>query len=392
MLEHFDHVPTHSQATAELFSNELPQRTQVFAAAWLGWILSKATDVLNFGNVEAMAGALFDRTLANQVYRVVKISAGDQTFHKLSAVTGFIQDASTEIQDLIDVKPDLLRLHDLREHYMRLINRPPTRLLLTPLLPRPLINKSRLNSLFRAVEDCVNNKVSDPFVSHQNACKTCDDFIAEANAFGTHVSRDLLGGLGKQLKAGVQEHFNTWEAQSTPELDIVAIAKKYPLMRANEEITFKVRIFNGGNGPARDLMIDEIETDAFLRVETSQMQLGTLQPGKTLVLDIDANVTAPASETALAAEFSWLRPGGRSKSKHEFKFFAQREDIDWDEVELTEPYSLEAVTTEDELIGRKRRAETAPSPNWSQAGRLRLHLWTQTRGQNIIGQRRRRAP
>ena len=32
---------------------------------------------------------------------------------------------------------------------------------------------------------------------------------------------------------------------------------------------------------------------------------------------------------------------------------AQRTDVDWERVELTEPYSLEAITTEEELIGRR---------------------------------------
>ena len=48
-----------------------------------------------------------------------------------------------------------------------------------------------------------------------------------------------------------------------------------------------------------------------------------------------------------------VRPRGRSECEQEFRFGAQREDIHWDDVELTEPYSLEAVTTRDELIGRE---------------------------------------
>ena len=300
-----------------------------------------------------MVGALFDRTLRHQVYEAAKIDSGKQTYQKLSAVTGYIQVASGEIEDLLREKPDLRHLHTFREDFMRLLNRPPTRFLLSPLLPRGLITKSGLNTLFLTVKDYIDNTDADPIYTHLDACKACDEFVHQAENYGTVTSGKILGGLGRQLKAAIEDHFNTWEEKTIPQLAIVAIAKKYPLMRPNERINFKIRITNGGNGPARELMVDELVADSCLRIQTSQMQLGTLQPGRSLDLDIEALVVGPTRESGLVAQFSWLRPRGRSQSTHEFKFLAQREDIDWDEVELTEPYSLEAITTEDELIGRK---------------------------------------
>ena len=353
ILDHFGHVRCQPDATAELFSKELPKRIQVFTAAWVVWVLNRATDAFNFDNTEAMVGALFDRTLLHRVYEAAKIDSGKQTFQKLSAVTDYIQVVSGEIEDLLREQPDLRYLHTFREDFMRLLNRPPTRILLSPLLPRALITKSSLNTLFRAVKDYIDNTDADPIYTHLDACKACDEFVIQAETYGTVTSGKILGGLGRRLKAAIEDHFKTWEEKTIPQLAIVAIAKKYPLMRPNERINFKIRITNGGNGPARELMVDELVADSCLGIQTSQMQLGTLQPGRSLVLDIEALVVAPTRESGLVAQFSWLRPRGRSQSTHEFKFLAQREDIDWDEVELTEPYSLEAVTTEDELIGRK---------------------------------------
>ena len=58
ILDFFDQGSDHSNATSNLFSNELPQRIQRFTASWLLWALSKSPTALNFGNVEAMAGSL----------------------------------------------------------------------------------------------------------------------------------------------------------------------------------------------------------------------------------------------------------------------------------------------------------------------------------------------
>ena len=353
ILNHFAQRSDHTNATAELFSKELPQKTQRFAAAWFVWVLSESANVLNFDNVEAKVSALFDRTLQRQVYEAANIAPGDQTFEKLKAMTDYMQVASSEIEDLLHEKPDLDSLNRFREEMMRLMYRPPVRYLLSPLMPRPLISKARLTSLFRAVESYVENTDADPIYTHQDACSTCEAFLVDANLFGTAVSDSILGGLGRQLKAAVEEHFETLEAKTTPNLDISAIAKKYPLQRQYEKINFKIKITNVGNGPARELRLDELVADPCLNVEISQTELGTIQPGSSFVVDIPVMVLVPATEAKLVVQFSWLRPRGRSESEKEFTFVAQREDIKWDEVELTEPYSLEAVTTSDELIGRE---------------------------------------
>ena len=71
------------------------------------------------------------------------------------------------------------------------------------------------------------------------------------------------------------------------------------------------------------------------------------------MIDIVATVVIPSAEAKLLTQLSWDGPGGRTEQMHEIPVVAQREDVDWASVEFTEPYSLEAVTTEDDLIGRK---------------------------------------
>ncbi len=353
ILDRFDHKSNHQNASSALFSKELPQRGQHFAATWLVWVLSKSPGALNFQSTEALAGALFDRTLQNHIYGAADIDSGAQTFEKLQALTAYMQLALTEIEDLIRAGPDLNHLNGFREEVMRLINRPPTRYLLSPFLPRTLINKNRLDSLFHGVESYVEDTDTDPIHTHEEACQSCEAFIVEAEQFGTTIATSILGLLGRQLKTAVEVHFEALEAKNTPNLNITTIAKKYPLLRLHERINLKIRITNVGNGPARELRLDELVSDTCLSVETTQIELGTIQPGSSFVVDIQVRVMAPASEARLVVQFSWLRPRGRSEFEQEFTVVAQREDIDWDQVELTEPYSLEAIRTRDELIGRE---------------------------------------
>ena len=88
-------------------------------------------------------------------------------------------------------------------------------------------------------------------------------------------------------------------------------------------------------------------------MEASSIELGTIQAGDSFVLDIAATIAIPCAETKLLALLSWANPSRRVEETRDFRIVAQREDIDWDKVELTEPYSLEAITTEGDLIGRR---------------------------------------
>ncbi len=353
ILEHFNYN-SNATATSRLFSIELPAQIQRFAAGWLLWTLTISPNALKSGNTEGVAGLLFDRVFRNNVYGAIGIEPGTQTFEKLRGLAAHFQDVSNELDDLIRVTPDLDQIHVLQQQLMRILNRKTAGPLISPLLPRSLINKNRLKSLFQTVGDYVDNKDADPIHTRDSACDVCDEFANEARAYGTAAANSVLGGLALQLKSAVENHFNSLEKSKSPSLTFSPIAKKYPLERPDTLVYFKIRIANDGAGPARNLRLDVVDYDNCLHVETSSIEIGTIQSGDTPVLDIVAKVVSPSTEANLLIKLSWSRLGGRREEEHMFTVAAQRDDVDWESVELTEPYSLEPVTTGDDLIGRKQ--------------------------------------
>ena len=111
---------------------------------------------------------------------------------------------------------------------------------LLPLLPRPLINKTRLTKLFQAIIDYADNTDADPMYRRDFASQTCDEFEREAVEFGTTDADQLLGGLARQLKTAVTSHFDALEASKIPSLTFSPIAKKI----STENIRFKNRVQN----------------------------------------------------------------------------------------------------------------------------------------------------
>ena len=352
ILEHFGHSYD-SDAKSELFSSALPVEIQRFAAAWLVRVLTKSSTALQFGDTERLAATLFDRAFQNNIYKTIDIETGTQTFEKLLALTHHMQAVLDEADDFTSFPPELEKIQVLQQDVMRLFNRSTARPFLVPIMSRTLVNKSRITHLFRAITDYADNQDIDPIHSHNMVCETCDEFASEARACGTTDADHILGGLARQLKTAVTSHFESLEASKSPQLAFSPIAKKYPLQRTGTTIVFKVRITNNGSGPARDLRLDEVDADESLRVQTRPTELGTIHAGDSFVLDIVATVETPSDQASLLAHISWARPGQRNEEIYDFSVTAQREDVDWDMVELTEPYSLEAVTTGNDLIGRK---------------------------------------
>ena len=353
ILRHFDYSHD-SIATSHLFSRELPREIQLFAAAWLLRTLTKSPIALQSGDTERLTASLFDRTFSNDIYASINIEPGTQTFEKLHALTYHGQTILSELDRLIGVPLDLNRLQVLQQELMRLFNQKGNRLFLSALLPGTLTGKARLSTLFQVVIEYAINTEADPIHKHELACEACDDFEREAHAFGTEDSKRILGRLALRLKTAVANHFDSLAASNRPSLLFAPIAKKYPLEQPDTNIAFKIKITNHGTGPARDLRLDAVASDDSLSVHTPPMELGTIQAGESFVLDIVATVVAPCTHAELLVQLSWAGYAGRSKEVPEFVVVAQRADVDWETVALTEPYSLEAVTSENDLIGRNR--------------------------------------
>ena len=352
ILEHYS-LSYETAATSKLLAPGLPSNVQRPAAVWVLWCLTRSPDSLTFGDARRLAAALFDRVFQNDVYKHISIEPGNQTFEKLQGLIDHFQSVLDAVYKAIHVTPDLGQVRAFQQVVMGVLNRDTHRPLLMQLLPRQLTHKAKLNALFQAIVDYAGNTDADPIQRRDTACDACDEFESDARAYGTTESDRLLGELARRLKSAVTSHFDSLEASKSPRLTFSPIAKKYPLERPDTTITFKIKIGNEGSGPARDLRLDEVASDECLSVHTSLIELGTLQARDSFVLDIDATVLTSCSEATLLAQLSWARPGGRVEETREFTVVAQRHDVNWDQVELTEPYSLEAVTTENELIGRK---------------------------------------
>ncbi|MCY4522471.1 MAG: ATP-binding protein [Caldilineaceae bacterium] len=360
ILHHFNHI-NHDDASHELFSVELPFEIQSFAAVWLLRALVDSRTALGFGNTEPQATTLFDRVFAKRLYKQIGLEPKQQGFQKIQVLIEFAQGILQHANDLTGQLRDLRSVPELRDNCMRHFNRKNGTSQLSSLFPRSLTraNNTRLKELFEAVEEYTDVVEEDPLAARDKVNRLCERYESEAIEYGSHDAVHILGTIARNLKGVVNKHFERLEADTPGTIEIVAIDKKYPLEQPGAMFTFHIKLINKGSRPVRDITLDEIITDAQIQLDTRPTHWGTVYPRTSEIFGIDATVLTKCTTVNILFSLTWVNiRGPRISREMEFVLTAQRTDVNWDKEASVEPYSLEAVTDEQDLVGRKRELST----------------------------------
>ena len=131
------------------------------------------------------------------------------------------------------------------------------------------------------------------------------------------------------------------------------VKKKYPLLSVGNTIRLVFQVKNRGPGTAREVLFRVLEIgDANLQVEKSEWYLGTLAD-TAVEIAVPVLVNAPANDSAVSVAVTWTN-FDHKREEREFLFdvLKQRSDVDWEVQKYRDPFSLEPVESEAELVGR----------------------------------------
>ena len=133
-------------------------------------------------------------------------------------------------------------------------------------------------------------------------------------------------------------------------LIIEASEKKYPFYAQGRSINLDFTIKNVGQSYAFDVGLEVLTDDVIL--EKPKSYLGRLGPTSILV-EVTVMTKSPAEYIFISGDLRWINfDKSEGKESFEFRLEGQRSDIDWDKLAREDPYSIEAIENEDELVGR----------------------------------------
>jgi hypothetical protein len=339
--------------TSGLFDKSLTRKTQRFVAVCLLRLLASNNNLFR-GDFGIKTFHLFDNCFSGDLYLHLKLEKKQQKYQKEDALKEVVIESESTLATTVSSLTNLEMLHNYRTTYMKKINDQVSKAIIWPFLPRHLL-EVRLADLFTTVEQYLQENGQRALQLYQRAKETISQFIADADACGTQYSRAYLGGLARQLLQLLQSHFESSPISEPAKLVVERSEKKYPLYEIGKGFNLGFVLSNNGLGHAFDVLFSVEATD--LTFEKPEIYLGHMEP-MSVVVEVPARVASTSEQVLTSVRVQWIN-FDRTQHEEEFLFelHGQPTHIDWDRLSTEEPYSLEPVENDFELVGRREILE-----------------------------------
>jgi hypothetical protein len=334
-----------------LFDEALSQQNKRFIAICLLRLLDVNDKPFEREDFRVKTFKLFDETLSSDIYQRLNINTKDQTYQKRSKLEGLVSKVENEFSDLTSSFDNLNVLHSFRHSFLQKINDEVSKAILWPFLPRKLVDVP-LKEVFKVVEAYVDEEEKNLLQCFNRAAGTLKSYLAETQQHGNKYSCDYLGGLAKKLLDLLEKHFKEHPLSKPANLTIDKSEKKYPFYIKDKEIDLSFIVRNNGPGYAFDVYL---EFEATITAKKSELYIGDIEPLPASVrIEIPCKIERPQGRVLVSVKINWTNIDGSHEERScDFELEGQRSDIDWEVLEKEEPYGLEPVTTEEELVGRR---------------------------------------
>ncbi len=328
------------------------QEKKSAATCLLRIICSNDSIIYNDTDLRIKTFALFDETIS-YLYSRIKINKSDETHVKLSKIKDLEEKIFETFDDITQSIRNISKPISLREKYIAEINNPLTNLFLRPFIDAKIINKERLNDIFSVTEMYFNAPTDDKLEFYNKASEIYENYLNDLKNEPSIFAQKCLLDPINILYSRIKSDFDTIGIIKPTNLSIIDTQRKYALHEIDKTLEVKYIVFNEGPGHAFDVEI-EIEYMEGIEILNKIINLGNLPPGKIEII-FDSKVIKNTMNRYIIGQLYWRNYKEKEIIQKEFIFelIPQRANINWDKIKFDKPYSLEAVETEDELIGRE---------------------------------------
>lgn len=332
-----------------LFSPDRSFAQNRFISACLLRLLGYNPDAFQITPFCFQAYQLFDRTLERDLYKKLKLTAKVQNHEKEAKLKDLVPQIEQALEGVLASPATLESVPAFRTALLKVVRHPTYQVVLPHFLPNHGLD-TLLNSVCDSIAAYLKALPQDLLASLATAREGLETAIDEADGVHFWYSHRFVAEPLTRVLATLQNHFAALPVHQAPSITAQPSDKKYPFYLQNKEIDLEIDIENAGPGHAFDvsLAVDAVTDVALIR---STISIGDLN-GPTRVR-LPVKTVGSATDVALDLDIGWRRFDQTRETKRlTLLFLSQRSDINWASLSTAEPYDLEAVTTEADLIGR----------------------------------------
>lgn len=302
--------------------------------------------------IELIEGRL--RETNSSVLKWYNIGTGGQADEVCRSLARIVQDASTGLQDAIELYEGVRNVERFRTGLLRALNEDRAKATLRPFVSADGSGTQSLQRSLGAVVDYTTSTPDDARSALDNALNTIRMAIRGLSGSGTAVAR-LLAGVLEKLEADLRIHFDMSPLSKPAEILLNTALRRHPLHVSDLELSIPIELQNESEGVAFDLEIELTEAIGIKAMDTS-VRVSSMPPGSMIVefrAQSDPDSMVDMECAACVFRLHWMNSDGSIIDEEiTAELHSQDPDLDWEGLSFTNPYSLEAVETEDELIGR----------------------------------------
>lgn len=356
-----DHKTPQTSLLAQTNNNP----TKKFISSCLLRILNKHSNLLwDDTHLRIKVVNLLNENYSHQLYKIIKIES-KQNNHEIFASLQPLH--SQVISDFEKIKNSIVSIEtaiNIRRPYIKLLSNPTTTIFSEyQIYDQSLLSKERIAEVFNSLEQY--NQADrlyaiSAYTKFKDACTSYFEDI-EKHANSIYVDAIIKNILTAVFQAA-QQHFEESDLQTPTKLTVITSERKYPLHALDETFPVKIQINNSGPGVAFNTQINIIDTDICLEIETEEINLGTIDIGNYEFILRTKSKFMPTQTPIILGTISWADYNGeRIEEDLEIMVTPQNGTIDWNKIKYLQPYSLESVDSEAELVGRKDLLENISS-------------------------------
>jgi len=341
-------------STKTLFnSTNTPQHKQFIAACLLRLLCHNEDAIWQDVDFRNKTFSFFDEQFS-EIYSSLKIEQRVGSHEKLSCLKGAERNILNEFEAIILGISSLKIALELQNKIMQILRRPLARPFLDNFIDPKLLIRERLKELFdnlRSYEEASGIHRIEVFNTVNNVFSV---YLQDVEKYSSEFAKLCLKNLFGKIHKLIHDDFGKSDIIKPAEVKLIHPSRKYPFHRKDKQVELKFVLKNEGLGHAFSVQIEVLATEGlesdFNQVVSSEMNVESF----SFVLPVRVSPGEAEENLSLLIQWSWQNYDKTSVLNEEvFELESQREDISWDDLKLRRPYSLQAVETEKELVGRR---------------------------------------
>ncbi len=295
---------------------------------------------------------LFDDHWNQRVYPSLKMQSGDQTYEKWRAIRTGIAELQDQLRSLSEGLSSLTQFAAVRQEIRKALNSAIARAVVWPLAGREMATV-RLEEVLAAVGSYVEATDAAVFEARIHAADVIQDYIGRAADSASPELQGHVSAVAQRLLALMDEHFNNSPVSKSANVSVRPSTKKYPLEFVGTECAIAVNVECEGPGHAFDVEV-EYSASGTLRPLLERQYLGNVAPGQVVAgIILPCEILEASAEASISGLVRWSNHSQETiETEFAFQVQGQPTGVDWNARAALDPYSLEPVTSDRDLVGR----------------------------------------